>query len=154
MTDEEAATSNLETALRYLRHVSEPRLLWISAIYINQRDIPERNTQVMHIGDVYSGASRVLAWLGKEDEDSTGITDKTLHSTRSSLSPQYSAAIKVFSSDSSGTVCGPFKRSISLLFWIWFADGEEYLQVWWNHGRGTMGFRFCTRDRSRVKHDM
>lgn len=39
----------------------------------------------MHMGDVYSGASKVLAWLGKVDEDSTGITDKTLHSTRSSL---------------------------------------------------------------------
>lgn len=63
-------TSNLEVALRYLRHTSQPRVMWIDAICINQGDIPERNTQVMHMGDVYSGASRVIAWLGEEDEDS------------------------------------------------------------------------------------
>jgi hypothetical protein len=60
-------TDNLETALRYLRYVSRPRVLWIDAICINQRDVPERNTQVMHMGGVYKLASRVIAWLGEED---------------------------------------------------------------------------------------
>lgn len=57
-------TMNLEVALRYLRHVSEKRVMWIDAICINQRDIEERGS-VMHMGSVYSGASRVIAWLGE-----------------------------------------------------------------------------------------
>jgi hypothetical protein len=60
-------TDSLETALRYLRYVSRPRVLWIDAICINQRDIPERNIQVIHMGAVYKLASRVIAWLGEED---------------------------------------------------------------------------------------
>jgi hypothetical protein len=60
-------TDNLETALRYLRYISRPRVLWIDAICINQRDIPERNVQVMHMGCVYKLASRVIAWLGADD---------------------------------------------------------------------------------------
>lgn len=63
-------TQNLQTALRYLRHVSQTRVLWVDAICINQKDIPERNTQVIHMGDVYRSASRVIAWLGEEGEDS------------------------------------------------------------------------------------
>lgn len=63
-------TRNLEIALRHLRHVSQTRVLWIDAICIDQRDIPERNTQVIHMGDVYRSAFRVIAWLGEEDEDS------------------------------------------------------------------------------------
>lgn len=60
-------TDSLETALRYLRNVSRPRVLWIDAICINQKDIPERNIQVIHMGGVYKLASRVIAWLGEED---------------------------------------------------------------------------------------
>lgn len=63
-------TQNLEIALRYLRHSSQIRVLWVDAICINQKDIPERNTQVIHMGDVYRSASRVIAWLGEEGEDS------------------------------------------------------------------------------------
>jgi hypothetical protein len=63
-------TQNLEIALRHLRHVSQTRVLWVDAICINQRDIPERNTQVIHMGDVYRSAFRVIAWLGEKDEDS------------------------------------------------------------------------------------
>jgi hypothetical protein len=68
-------TRNLEIALRNLRHVSQSRVLWVDAICINQRDIPERNIQVIHMGDVYKSASRVIAWLGEEDEDSNLACD-------------------------------------------------------------------------------
>ncbi|KAF7914568.1 uncharacterized protein EAF01_000974 [Botrytis porri] len=37
-------TTNLESALRYLRYRDLPRVLWIDAICINQEDIPERDS--------------------------------------------------------------------------------------------------------------
>jgi hypothetical protein len=80
-------TQNLEIVLRHLRHVSQTRLLWIDVICINQRDIPERNTQVIHMSDVYRSAFRVIAWLGEEDRDSNLaydtlealLTDEQMH---------------------------------------------------------------------------
>ncbi|TGO20359.1 hypothetical protein BPAE_0303g00030 [Botrytis paeoniae] len=58
-------TTNLESALRYLRYRDLPRVLWIDAICINQEDIPERNSQVQYMGTIYSKSSIVLAWLGE-----------------------------------------------------------------------------------------
>ncbi|TEY39986.1 hypothetical protein BOTCAL_0444g00080 [Botryotinia calthae] len=58
-------TTNLESALRYLRYRDLPRILWIDAICINQEDIPERNSQVKYMGTIYSKSSIVLAWLGE-----------------------------------------------------------------------------------------
>ena len=63
-------TRNLEIALRHLRYVSRPRVLWIDAICINQRNIAERSVQVMHMGEVYTKAASVIAWLGEESNDS------------------------------------------------------------------------------------
>ena len=63
-------TVNLEIALRHLRYVSGPRVLWIDAICINQRDIAERSVQVMHMGEAYARATNVIAWLGEESSDS------------------------------------------------------------------------------------
>jgi hypothetical protein len=63
-------TRNLEIALRHLRYVSRPRVLWIDAICINQKNIAERSVQVMHMGEVYTKAASVIAWLGEESNDS------------------------------------------------------------------------------------
>ena len=59
---------NLYWALYHLRDEKEPRTLWIDALCINQADLPEKNKQVSRMGDIYSKASKVLAWIGKEDE--------------------------------------------------------------------------------------
>lgn len=40
------------------------RVVWIDALYINQANIPEWNSQVRIIDKVYSGAERVLCWVG------------------------------------------------------------------------------------------
>ncbi|KAL9046739.1 MAG: hypothetical protein Q9214_000504 [Letrouitia sp. 1 TL-2023] len=62
--------SNLEAALQSLRERNEPRILWVDAICINQRDTAERNEQVKVMGRIFEGAKRVLAWLGPQGEDS------------------------------------------------------------------------------------
>lgn len=61
-------TTNLETALRYLRDPLEARVLWIDAICINQLDIGERSHQVTCMKDIYKNCWQDLLWLGIGDE--------------------------------------------------------------------------------------
>ncbi|ESZ91946.1 hypothetical protein SBOR_7691 [Sclerotinia borealis F-4128] len=57
-------TTNLETALRYLRTPLEIRVLWIDAICINQLDNGERSHQVTCMKDIYENCWKGLLWLG------------------------------------------------------------------------------------------
>ncbi len=59
---------NLHDALVQLRASGNLGPIWIDALCINQDDVSERNSQVGRMGTIYKGASRVTAWLGKEDE--------------------------------------------------------------------------------------
>jgi Heterokaryon incompatibility protein (HET) len=56
---------NLWWALSHLRLESESRSLWVDAICINQKNISERNHQVSQMEQIYSRASRAVAWLGR-----------------------------------------------------------------------------------------
>lgn len=60
-------TVNLEACLRRLRHVDEPRMLWVDALCINQRDVLEKNTQLSLMHRVYASASSVVVWLREND---------------------------------------------------------------------------------------
>ena len=66
-----SVTQNLATALPYLRKQETPRVFWIDAICVNQQDRAERGHQVKRMAAVYSMASRVIAWLGPESQNST-----------------------------------------------------------------------------------
>jgi len=61
-------TKNLERVLRYLRLDDSPRTLWIDAISIDQQNVPERNEQVQKMARIYESASKVLLWVGEEDD--------------------------------------------------------------------------------------
>ncbi|KAI1077756.1 HET-domain-containing protein [Whalleya microplaca] len=63
-------TRNLDVALRYLRYNDKPRVMWIDALCINQLDDSEKGSQVAMMGDIFRLASRVVAWLGPEADDS------------------------------------------------------------------------------------
>jgi hypothetical protein len=74
-------TVSLGTALQAFRHPEDVRILWADALCINQADPGERHSQVSMMGDVYRSASRVLVWLGvNEDgsEDSTRTAFKAM----------------------------------------------------------------------------
>ena len=58
--------ANLASAFRHLRFLDQVRTFWVDAICINQQDIPERNTQVKRMANIYSSAYRIVAWLGSE----------------------------------------------------------------------------------------
>ncbi|KAH8687914.1 heterokaryon incompatibility protein-domain-containing protein [Tricladium varicosporioides] len=74
-------TRNCDTALRSLRSLYQPRILWVDAICIDQAkntvSTEERNNQVKMMGDVYRKAKSVLVWLGDGDKN-TGIAFKYL----------------------------------------------------------------------------
>ncbi|KAH8746750.1 heterokaryon incompatibility protein-domain-containing protein [Hyaloscypha finlandica] len=59
-------TTSLSTALRYLRHGTIERTLWVDAICINQSDVQERNAQIPKMMHIYKTAFRTLFWLGVE----------------------------------------------------------------------------------------
>ncbi|KAI1309263.1 HET-domain-containing protein [Xylaria venustula] len=57
-------TRNLAIALRHVRLRDRPRTLWIDAICIDQSNIQERSAQVQRMGEIFSSARDVVAWLG------------------------------------------------------------------------------------------
>jgi hypothetical protein len=73
-------TENLEDALLQFSktgyistHVegcreNEQGFIWIDAICINQIDNAEKSVQIAMMDEIYSGARRVIAWLGRCDE--------------------------------------------------------------------------------------
>ncbi|PSN66988.1 HET-domain-containing protein [Corynespora cassiicola Philippines] len=72
------ATMNLESALRRVRNAEKADLLWVDAICINQKDIEERNAQVMRMKEIYNKSRKVMVWLsdclmdrklGEEEDD-------------------------------------------------------------------------------------
>ncbi|KAK5120826.1 hypothetical protein LTR85_005893 [Meristemomyces frigidus] len=61
-------TVNLAQALLQLRAKGE-HVLWIDAICINQSDAYEKSQQILRIGQIYSTARKVIAWLGPANAD-------------------------------------------------------------------------------------
>ena len=61
---------NLACALRTLPR-GRSHWYWIDAICLNQSDVAERNEQVPRIGNIYSDAIRVIAWLGPASDNSS-----------------------------------------------------------------------------------
>ncbi|KAK5281325.1 hypothetical protein LTR20_007001 [Exophiala xenobiotica] len=55
---------NLFLALSQLRFPETERLLWVDQLCINQIDIPERNSSVLLMCDIYRQATSTVVWLG------------------------------------------------------------------------------------------
>lgn len=73
-----AITASLHAALLCLRGRSIQRFIWIDAVCINQEELDERANQIRLMAEIYSRASRVVIWLG-ENEDGG---EKALESLR------------------------------------------------------------------------
>ncbi|KAH8600659.1 heterokaryon incompatibility protein-domain-containing protein, partial [Bisporella sp. PMI_857] len=61
----------LEDRGSYLR----TRWLWIDAVCINQDNLEEKSTQVAMMGDIYSGADRVIVWLDNKEITHSEVRD-------------------------------------------------------------------------------
>lgn len=53
--------------------LSNEHFLWIDQICIDQTSIPERNSQVAMMGEIYGRAGRVVTWLNP-DQSETGLS--------------------------------------------------------------------------------
>ncbi len=107
-------TSNLESALRHLRH-EEPdqqRRLWVDAICINQMDSQERSQQVSQMFHVYNKAKQVIVWLGDGSADS----NKALDFINSSLRPCF---------ESVGFSCTDEQANVASRFWDEWDEGKD-----------------------------
>jgi hypothetical protein len=58
---------NLWVELQHLRLDSKPRVLWVDAICISQRNIYERDYQVNQMAQIYEQATRVIVWHGASE---------------------------------------------------------------------------------------
>jgi hypothetical protein len=71
-----AISVNIGAALHTFRHETEPLLLWIDTLCIDQINFSERSQQVRLMRQIYSQADVVLAWLGPATAHSYhGITE-------------------------------------------------------------------------------
>jgi hypothetical protein len=64
-----SVTTNLWAALTRLRDKTSPRVIWIDAICINQRDVQEKSSQIPLMGPIYKHARRVVTFLGNSEND-------------------------------------------------------------------------------------
>jgi Heterokaryon incompatibility protein (HET) len=63
-------TTNCHAALHHLRKKFGQFTIWIDAICINQKDEKEKMRQIPLMGDIFSLADKVFAWLGEGDDAS------------------------------------------------------------------------------------
>ena len=64
-------TSSLADVLRRVRLADRVRVLWADGVCINQQDDHEKMGQVKMMAMIYLRASRVLAWIGRDDTAET-----------------------------------------------------------------------------------
>ncbi|KAL4799983.1 heterokaryon incompatibility protein-domain-containing protein [Aspergillus venezuelensis] len=62
-------STNCGKALRRLRRQNADRLLWVDSLCIDQGSLEEKNGQVHVLREIYSRATKVLAYVGDEPSD-------------------------------------------------------------------------------------
>ncbi|KAI4264994.1 MAG: hypothetical protein L6R38_009722 [Xanthoria sp. 2 TBL-2021] len=68
-------TPNCLAAMRQLRDENVIELYWIDSICIDQTSLSERSEQVALMGEIYSHAYMVIAWLGESDPATEGAIE-------------------------------------------------------------------------------
>ncbi|PVH72982.1 HET-domain-containing protein [Cadophora sp. DSE1049] len=62
-------TQSLSDALQKIRHENRPRTIWADQVCINQDNLIERGSQVKLMGQIYKNTTRVLVWLGRDEDN-------------------------------------------------------------------------------------
>lgn len=68
-------TMNAAALLRRLRDRDVSRRLWVDTVCINQNDTHEKRLQVQQMSTIYSRCSRLVVWLGEEDQSTEHAID-------------------------------------------------------------------------------
>lgn len=113
-------TSNLYTALRYLRSNDRDRILWVDAICIDQDNDKERGHQVGQMRLIYQYADQVLFWLGHSNKDIDRFMDLANHlqaraMARRNTRESWIAMWEIFVAQLGGIHTDLYKRHIGAL---------------------------------------
>ncbi|KAH7305493.1 heterokaryon incompatibility protein-domain-containing protein [Stachybotrys elegans] len=79
---------NLCDALKRLRYHDRPRYLWADSICINQQDLAERSQQVSMMDRIFQNATRVIAWLGQDQDGHAALAFEAVCSIVSWWKPE------------------------------------------------------------------
>jgi hypothetical protein len=69
--------ANLHSVLLRLRKGRHPRIIWIDALCVNQKDVAERGSQVQLMEEIYKSCESCFIWLG-ESNNKTNTAIKVL----------------------------------------------------------------------------
>ncbi|KAI1079949.1 HET-domain-containing protein [Whalleya microplaca] len=121
-------TYNLAEAMRHLRYNNNrSRVMWIDAICINQRDNEERNNQVKRMDQIFSLASRVVAWLGPSFPNSTLALETLDHLGRQ---VEFTRHRLLLPSPGAATDWYNLETTLSCSMDVWNAIGRLCMQPW------------------------
>ncbi|POS68651.1 hypothetical protein DHEL01_v212955 [Diaporthe helianthi] len=98
--------------------IKKTRLFWIDAICINQQDVTERNHQVGLMKRIYSTASSVYTWLGRESEDSRLAMDLLGNKRMKPLGDQVHDRNPIWESQEGKAIRDIFERPYWSRMWI------------------------------------
>jgi hypothetical protein len=84
-----AVTSSLHSALNRVRSINENLFLWADAICINQNNIPEKNTQICLMRNIYEGATSTFVHLGEAADNSHLVPDLVKEILKTGLQDSY-----------------------------------------------------------------
>jgi hypothetical protein len=68
-------TANVKAILQYILRSEQDHPVWIDGVCINQSDIAEKNIQVPMMGQIYTKATKCIAWLGLSTEQLDKMID-------------------------------------------------------------------------------
>ncbi|KAG6364338.1 hypothetical protein INS49_005939 [Diaporthe citri] len=85
-------TASVDSLLRHLRVSYKPKLLWIDAICLNQKDETEKTQQIPLMGRLYSDAKRVHIWLGDTEVEEAARAFAIFRSIEREQEPKFDEA--------------------------------------------------------------
>jgi heterokaryon incompatibility protein (HET) len=144
-------TRNLHAALRRIRYTDRPRILWVDAICINQRNNKECSYHVSFMNKIYEKAKRVIVFMG-QDTDGRGEEVKNLvkeHLDRMSGEPGYKSVneMPILSPDDPTFADTRWKALATLMDVDWFSRAWVLQEVgvaklpWVIYGKSEFNYR-------------
>jgi hypothetical protein len=113
-----SVTVSLHDALDALRERDETVLVWADALCINQQNKYERTQQVRLMTDVYSKATSVAIWLGKESHDSVSATESLKLLVSKAETPELVTSLISSGDVDLGAIASLFGREYWKRLWV------------------------------------
>jgi hypothetical protein len=106
--------ANLLSFLQTLATSEQPSWYWIDALCINQSNTLERNHQISLLSDIYSSATKVIAYLGPAADDSDNAFDLITRFNNESVEAPFKALDRYYET----AILPLLKRSYWRCLWV------------------------------------